>query len=102
MAVSGIVLGAVGTLLIVGLVVGGVWLGQNIITPDNAEVGMCVDTDEDGGAISMMKADCDESTTRRSSPSASYSDADAGRPESRRPSWDQIADTSGGLCVSRT
>jgi hypothetical protein len=92
MAVTGIVLGILGTLITVGVVIGVVWVSQNFITPDNAEVGMCVDTDEDGDSISMLKAGCSE-------------DHDAEVFAVHELTGDEAAefdpDTSGELCASR-
>jgi hypothetical protein len=60
MAVTGLVLGVLSVLVWVGLVVGGVWIFNNVVTPDNAEVGQCVDIDTDGDEVSMLKKDCTE------------------------------------------
>jgi hypothetical protein len=59
-AVTGIVLGVLGIVAWVGLAVGGVWIFENTIRPDNAEVGQCVDIEDDGGEVSMLKKDCTE------------------------------------------
>ncbi len=59
-AVTGLVLGALGIVVIIGLVVGGVWIFNNSIRPDNAEVGQCVDIDSDDEGVSMLKKDCSE------------------------------------------
>ena len=57
-AISALVLGALWAVAIVGLALGGVYLFKNIITPDNAEAGMCVNIEHDGDSISMFKKDC--------------------------------------------
>lgn len=61
MAVTGIVLGVLGTLLSVAVIAGIVYL-NDVVYPENAEVGMCVDTeDADEDTIDIRKADCSES-----------------------------------------
>jgi hypothetical protein len=60
-AVVGLVLGALGILAWVGIVAGGVWIFANTVTPDNAEVGQCVDIETDGNEVTMLKKECDES-----------------------------------------
>jgi hypothetical protein len=59
-AVIGIVLGALGILAWVGVVAGGVWICNNAVTPDNAEVGQCVNIETDDGEVTMLKKDCSE------------------------------------------
>jgi len=59
-AVTGLVLGVLGILAWIGLVAGGVWIFNNAITPDNAEVGQCVSIEEDDGEVTMLKKDCSE------------------------------------------
>jgi hypothetical protein len=92
MAVTGIVLGAIGTLITAGVIISVVWVSQNFITPDNAEVGMCVDTDEDGDSISMLKAGCSDDH-----------DAEifAVHKLTRTEAEEFDPDTSGGLCAGR-
>ena len=92
MAVTGIVLGAIGTLITAAVIIGVVWVSQNYITPDNAEVGMCVDTDEDGDSISMMKAGCSDDHDAEIFAVHEMTSAEA---EEFDP------DTSGGLCAAR-
>ena len=92
MAVSGIVLGVIGTLATVGAIIAGVWFSQTFITPDNAEVGMCVDTDEDGDSISMMKTGCSDDHDAEIFAVHEMTSAEA---EEFDP------DTSGGLCAAR-
>lgn len=59
-AITGLVLGVLGIIAWVAVVAGGVWVFNNTIRPDNAEVGQCVDIEEDGGEVSMLKKDCTE------------------------------------------
>src|SRR5690606_12829064 len=43
------------------VVVFGFWLGDQIVTPDNAEVGQCVaieESDDEENTIGLMKAEC--------------------------------------------
>lgn len=61
MAVTGLGLGALGTILIGGLVAGGFWIFNNTIGPDNAEVGMCVNVDEEDDEVMLWKKDCSDS-----------------------------------------
>jgi hypothetical protein len=58
MAVTGIVLGALGTLALAGLVASGVWLANQVVTPGNAEAGMCVTTEEWENHVSLLEEDC--------------------------------------------
>ena len=74
-AIASLVLGAIWALAIGGLAVGGVWLYNNIITPDNAEAGMCVNIDHDGDNISMMKQDCGDDHDGQIVYVGSYGDA---------------------------
>ncbi len=60
-AITGLVLGGLGILAWIGLAVGGVWVFNNAVTPDNAEVGQCVNIDTDDNEVSMLKKECDES-----------------------------------------
>jgi len=60
MAVTGIVVGLLGTVGAIGFGVL-VAMGLNTITPDNAEVGMCVDVDHrDDAEIGLTEKDCTE------------------------------------------
>lgn len=61
-AVTGLVLGVLGIVVIIGLVVGGVWIFSNTVRPDNAEVGQCVNVEaDDQEGLLMLKKDCSES-----------------------------------------
>ena len=74
-AISALVLGAVWAVAIVGLALGGVYLFKNIITPDNAEAGMCVNIDHDGDSISMFKKGCGDDHDGQIVYVGSYGDA---------------------------
>lgn len=50
-----------GIALVIAVVAGGLWVSENVITVDNAEVGECVTTTVDGDNVSMLKKDCSES-----------------------------------------
>lgn len=63
-AIAAIPVGLVLTLVAGAVVVFGFWLVDQVVTPENAEVGQCVtieESDDDENTIGMMKADCDES-----------------------------------------
>jgi hypothetical protein len=57
-AISALVIGILGTLAFAGIVVFGVFLANSIVTPDNAEVGTCVDVTEDADEVSFIERDC--------------------------------------------
>ena len=59
-AIVGIIAGFLGTAAAIALVAGGVWIFNNAVTPDNAEVGQCISIDEDGGEVTMLKKECGE------------------------------------------
>jgi hypothetical protein len=59
-AVTGLILGVLGIVAWIGLFAGGYWIFSNVVTPENAEVGQCVDIEEDDGSVSMLKKDCSE------------------------------------------
>ena len=59
-AIVGIIAGFLGTGVAIALVVGGVWIFNNAVTPENAEVGQCISIDEDGGEVTMLKKECSE------------------------------------------
>ncbi|MDO7869083.1 DUF4190 domain-containing protein [Nocardioides jiangxiensis] len=58
MAVTGLVLGVIGTLLaaVVGIVIFAV--GQRVVTPDNAEAGQCVAVTSKGSNVTMIDTGC--------------------------------------------
>lgn len=61
MAVTGLVLGVLGTIamIIVGAGLAGlVALGQRVVTPENAEVGQCVEVDTIGDEVTMFDTGC--------------------------------------------
>ncbi len=63
-AIAAIPVGLVLTLVAGAVVALGIWGWNQIVTPDNAEVGQCVnieESDDDDNTIGMMKADCDDS-----------------------------------------
>jgi hypothetical protein len=60
-AVVGVVLGALGVLAWIGAVIFVVFVANTVVTPDNAEVGQCVNVDTDGDEVSMTKKECSES-----------------------------------------
>ncbi len=74
-AISALVLGALWAVAIVGLALGGVYLFKNIITPDNAEAGMCVNIEHDGDSISMFKKGCSDDHDGQIVYVGSYGDA---------------------------
>jgi len=59
-AVIGLVLGALGILAWIGVVAGGVWIFNNAVTPDNAEVGQCVNIETEDNEVTMLKKECSE------------------------------------------
>jgi hypothetical protein len=59
-AITGIVVGFLGTGVAIAVIAGGVWIFNNAVTPDNAEVGQCISIDEDGGEVTMLKKECSE------------------------------------------
>ncbi|WP_188111411.1 DUF4190 domain-containing protein [Nocardioides antri] len=63
MAITGIILGLLGLLVWVGVGIAGV-AGVNfldsIVTPENAEVGQCVNVDEEGDEVFLREAECSE------------------------------------------
>lgn len=60
MAVTAIIVGVVFTLVLVGIIYAGVWLGRQFVSPENAEVGQCVELDKDGRSVSLFKLPCSE------------------------------------------
>ncbi len=59
-AIVGLVLGALGILAWIGVVAGGVWIFNNAVTPDNAEVGQCINIETDDNEVTMLKKECSE------------------------------------------
>ncbi|WP_110206083.1 DUF4190 domain-containing protein [Nocardioides daejeonensis] len=58
-AVTAIPVGIIGTLILGGAIVGIVWYAGKVVTPDNAEVGQCVNIEDgDDNTITLMKSDC--------------------------------------------
>ena len=60
LAIAAIVIGLIMSLASAGLIALLVFAVDQIVTPDNAKVGQCVDLGKDGNTISMTKADCGE------------------------------------------
>jgi hypothetical protein len=63
MAIAGIVLGLLGLVAWVGIAiagVAGVSFLDSIVTPGNAEVGQCVNIDEDDDEVFLREKDCNE------------------------------------------
>jgi hypothetical protein len=58
MAVTGLVLGALGTLAVAAAVAGFVWFTGTVVTPDSAEAGVCVNSDEDDDAVVLVEREC--------------------------------------------
>lgn len=59
MAVTGIVLGVLGTLVAAAVIAFIAWFAGNVVTAENAERGMCVNTDEDDSdSVALMQEDC--------------------------------------------
>lgn len=63
MAIAGIVLGVLGlivnALLVIGIVAG-VGFFASVVTPEDAEVGQCINIDEDGDSVLLREAECNE------------------------------------------
>jgi len=59
-AVVGIIAGFVGTVAFAAAIIFVVWFASNTVTPGNAEVGQCVNIDEDGDGVTMLKKECSE------------------------------------------
>lgn len=58
MAVTGVVLGVLGTLLLIVVGLGLFALGDRIVTPGNAEAGQCVQATTDGDTVTMLDLGC--------------------------------------------
>jgi len=59
-AIAGIVVGLLMSIVSAVAVVAIVMFADSMVTPGNAEVGQCVDVDEDGDAVFLRKKDCTE------------------------------------------
>ncbi|NYJ00581.1 hypothetical protein HNR19_001279 [Nocardioides thalensis] len=59
-AVLGLVLGIIGLLAGAAVIVFVVILGNTLVTPGNAEVGQCVNIDEEDNTVTMTKKECTE------------------------------------------
>lgn len=59
-AITGLILGILGTLGLIGAGIFIAFVVSNTVTPGNAEVGQCVEIDTDDNEVSMMKKECDE------------------------------------------
>nr|WP_235737084.1 DUF4190 domain-containing protein [Nocardioides alcanivorans] len=58
-AIAAIPVGIIGTLILVGGIIAVVWVVNNTVTPDNAEVGQCINIDDgDDNTIMLRKKDC--------------------------------------------
>ncbi|TYL52092.1 hypothetical protein FXB39_06755 [Nocardioides sp. BGMRC 2183] len=60
MSVAGIVIGAVTLVGAIGVGAIVFFVADQVVTPGNAEVGQCVDIDEEDGEVAMIKKDCTE------------------------------------------
>ena len=60
MAVTAIVVGTLFSLILVAIAAAGVWVGQQFVTPGNAEAGQCLDVAHEGRNVSLTKQDCSE------------------------------------------
>ncbi|QYJ04433.1 DUF4190 domain-containing protein [Nocardioides panacisoli] len=60
MAVVGVVGGILATAVVATAVGLGVWFGNQVVTPGNAERGQCVDVQEDGDTVIMLERDCED------------------------------------------
>lgn len=58
MAVTGIVLGVLGTLLMIAVGLGMFAIGSRVVTPDNAEVGQCIQADTTDDTVTMLDTGC--------------------------------------------
>jgi hypothetical protein len=59
-AVVGIIAGFVGTVAFAAAIIFVVWFASNTVTPGNAEVGQCVNIDDDDDGVTMLKKECSE------------------------------------------
>lgn len=59
-AISGLIIGVLGTLAFAGIIVAVVFFAKNVVTVDNAEAGQCVDVTQNDDIYSFLKKDCSE------------------------------------------
>lgn len=60
-AITAIPVGLILTGVLAAVIGGGIWIFNNTITPDNAEVGQCMDIEDgDDNTIMLRKKECDE------------------------------------------
>lgn len=59
-AIAGIVLGVLSLLVAAGGIVFVVYFANTVVTPENAKVGECIDTERDGSTVLLTKAECNE------------------------------------------
>lgn len=60
LAIAAVVIGIITSLIAVAAIVGLVVLADKVVTPANAEVGQCVNIDEEDGNVIMYKKECSE------------------------------------------
>lgn len=60
LAIAAIIVGILMTLATTAAFIGLVVFADKVVTPGNAEVGQCVNVDEDDGSIFLYKKDCTE------------------------------------------
>ncbi|MBS4751521.1 DUF4190 domain-containing protein [Nocardioides sp. zg-ZUI104] len=60
LAIAAIIVGIVMTLASAGVATAVFIFADSIVTPANAKVGQCVDVEEDGGTVNLLKKDCTE------------------------------------------
>ncbi|GAA4803623.1 DUF4190 domain-containing protein [Nocardioides caeni] len=59
LAIAAIVVGILMSILVGVLVAVGVFFANKVVTPDNAEVGQCIDVDENDDTVFLYDKDCD-------------------------------------------
>lgn len=60
MAVTAIIVGLILTAILASIAAFALWIGNQFVTPDNAEVGQCVEVDSEGRDVTLFKTDCAE------------------------------------------
>lgn len=60
MAVTAIIVGLALTAVLAAIASFGLWIGNQFVTPDNAEAGQCVEVDTEGRDVTLFKTDCSE------------------------------------------